>query len=135
MPPAGDAITAICALRDRQASRSRSAIDIEALLDVEPAHLLTCGPGLLVMSCADLGASALASFATFGDLHAAVCRTRVDLRFHDHHGVPGAVDQALGDGGHLVDVDRRLTLRDSDPVATKQLLGLVLVDLHSGRRT
>src|SRR5262249_16989063 len=59
---------------------------------------------------------------------------RVDLRLDDDDGVVRRRLQALGDRRDLFELERWLALRDGDPVAGEELLGLILGGFHDKGR-
>jgi hypothetical protein len=84
--------------------------DVEPLLDVEAAHLLPLGAGLLgdQLHAQDLAGQVDGlPGAALGDLDAAALAAAagVDLRLDHDHGNPRLGDEALGDGTDLLDLE------------------------------
>jgi hypothetical protein len=105
-------------------------LDVGALLDQQPAHLLPGGAGLVrhELHAEDLG-GALAHFVERArEFHAAAlaATARMDLRL-DHPHRPA--ERLRGLHG-VVDAERGNAARHRHAVAPEQLLALVLVDLH-----
>src|SRR5690606_18800 len=107
-------------------------VDVGAFLDVEARHELAGSPGLmrdellaeqgfgrlldLVVVAAQLDAAGLAA------------RTRMNLRLDD----PLGTADLVGSIGRLLGAIGQATARNRNPESRKQLLGLILVNVHFG---